>query len=99
MNAALTSGVLIWESFRSSYGPTWNVGNGTSEATPMCPATAVMNQADGPLGFLAPRLHLPGPGPVRRGLPRHNGGQRLLRRPQGLRRRTGVGPGDGARVA
>ena len=58
MNAALTSGVLIWESFNPFYGPIWNVGNGTSEATPMWAATdAVMNQADGPLGFLAPRLY------------------------------------------
>ena len=58
MNAALTSGVLIWESFNPYYGPGWFSANGTSEATPMWAATdAVMNQADGPLGFLAPRLY------------------------------------------
>jgi subtilase family serine protease len=57
MNASETSFVLIYESFLpASTG--FSVVAGTSEATPMWAATdAVLNQADGPLGFLSPRLY------------------------------------------
>lgn len=58
MNAAVQSAVLVYESFDPVYGAGWLPIAGTSEATPLWAATdAVMNQADGPLGFLAPRLY------------------------------------------
>lgn len=57
MNAALVSSILIYESFDPA-GSGWEIIGGTSEATPLWAATdAVMNQADGPLGFLGPRLY------------------------------------------
>ena len=57
MNAAVQSAVLVYQSFDPS-GSGWVVIGGTSEATPLWAGTdAVMNQADGPLGFLAPRLY------------------------------------------
>lgn len=58
MNAAVISGVLIYESFDPTGPAGWTIIAGTSEATPMWAGTdAVMNQADGPLGFLTPRLY------------------------------------------
>jgi subtilase family serine protease len=58
MNAALVSAILIWESFDPTVPPSWVIIGGTSEATPLWAATdAVMNQVDGPLGFLPPRLY------------------------------------------
>ena len=58
MNAAVISAVLIYESFDPTVAPGWTIEAGTSEATPLWAATdAVMNQADGSLGFLAPRLY------------------------------------------
>jgi subtilase family serine protease len=58
MNAAVISAVLIYESFDPTVTPGWMPIAGTSEATPLWAGTdAVMNQADGPLGFLAPRLY------------------------------------------
>ncbi len=58
MNAAVLSAVLIYESFDPVAGAGWVPIAGTSEATPMWAATdAVMNQADGSLGFLSPRLY------------------------------------------
>jgi subtilase family serine protease len=58
MNAAVISAVLIYESFDPTVAPGWTIIAGTSEATPLWAGTdAVMNQADGPLGFLAPRLY------------------------------------------
>jgi subtilase family serine protease len=58
MNAAVISAVLIYESFDPTVPPGWTIEAGTSEATPLWAGTdAVMNQADGPLGFLAPRLY------------------------------------------
>jgi subtilase family serine protease len=57
MNASDTSFVVIYESFLPATAG-FTVVAGTSEATPLWAATdAVMNQADGPLGFLAPRLY------------------------------------------
>jgi len=58
MNAAVISAVLVYESFDPTVAPGWVLIAGTSEATPLWAGTdAVMNQADGPLGFLAPRLY------------------------------------------
>ncbi len=58
MNAAVISAVLIFESFDPTVAPGWVPVAGTSEATPLWAGTdAVMNQADGSLGFLAPRLY------------------------------------------
>ncbi len=58
MNAAVISAVLIYESFDPTVAPGWLPIAGTSEATPLWAGTdAVMNQADGPLGFLMPRLY------------------------------------------
>jgi subtilase family serine protease len=58
-NAALVSAILIWESFDPTVsGPAWVIIGGTSAATPQWAAVdALANQADGPLGFLAPRLY------------------------------------------
>ncbi len=57
MNAAVISAVLIFESFDPA-GAGWVQIAGTSEATPLWAGTdAVMNQADGSLGFLLPRLY------------------------------------------
>ena len=57
MNAAIVSAILLYESFDPA-GSGWVIIGGTSEATPLWAATdAVMNQVDGPLGFLAPRLY------------------------------------------
>jgi subtilase family serine protease len=58
MNAAVISAVLIYESFDPTVSPGWALIAGTSEATPLWAGTdAVMNQADGSLGFLLPRLY------------------------------------------
>ena len=58
MNAAVISSVLTYESFDPTVPPGWTINAGTSEATPLWAATdAVMNQADGSLGFLLPRLY------------------------------------------
>lgn len=58
MNAAVISAVLIYESFDPTVAPGWTQIAGTSEATPLWAGTAaVMNQADGSLGFLMPRLY------------------------------------------
>jgi subtilase family serine protease len=58
MNAAVISAVLIYESFDPTAPPGWVQIAGTSEATPLWAGTdAVMNQADGALGFLTPRLY------------------------------------------
>jgi subtilase family serine protease len=58
MNAAVISAVLIYESFDPTVTPGWTPIAGTSEATPLWAGTdAVMNQADGSLGFLLPRLY------------------------------------------
>jgi subtilase family serine protease len=58
MNAAVISAVLIYESFDPTVAPGWVQIAGTSEATPLWAGTdAVMNQADGALGFLTPRLY------------------------------------------
>ena len=58
MNAAVLSAVLVYESFDPVYGAGWLPIAGTSEATPLWAGTdAVMNQADGSLGFIAPRLY------------------------------------------
>jgi subtilase family serine protease len=58
MNASVISSVLIYESFDPTVTPGWTPIAGTSEATPLWAGTdAVMNQADGPLGFLLPRLY------------------------------------------
>lgn len=57
-NAALISSVLIYESFDPSYLPGWVPIGGTSAATPQWAAIdAIANNADGPLGFLTPRLY------------------------------------------
>jgi subtilase family serine protease len=58
MNSAVISAVLIYESFDPTVAPGWAPIAGTSEATPLWAGTdAVMNQADGALGFLMPRLY------------------------------------------
>jgi subtilase family serine protease len=58
MNAAVISAVLVFGSFDPTVAPAWALIAGTSEATPLWAGTeAVMNQADGPPGFLAPRLY------------------------------------------
>jgi subtilase family serine protease len=58
MNAAVISAVLVYESFDPTVAPGWSLIAGTSEATPLWAGTdAVMNQADGSLGFLMPRLY------------------------------------------
>jgi subtilase family serine protease len=57
-NAAVISAVLIYESFDPVYGAGWAPEAGTSAATPQWAAIdALANQADGPLGFLTPRLY------------------------------------------
>jgi subtilase family serine protease len=58
-NAAVVSSVLIWESFDPTVpAPSWVPIGGTSAATPQWAALdALANQADGPLGFLDPRLY------------------------------------------
>jgi subtilase family serine protease len=57
-NSAVISAVLIYESFDPTVTPGWALIAGTSEATPLWAGTdAVMNQADGALGFLMPRLY------------------------------------------
>ncbi len=56
-NAAIVSAILIYESFDPA-GAGWAIIGGTSAATPQWAAIdAVANQADGALGFLAPRLY------------------------------------------
>jgi subtilase family serine protease len=58
MNAAVISAVLVYESFDPTTAPGWALIAGTSEAAPLWAGTdAVMNQADGSLGFLMPRLY------------------------------------------
>ena len=58
MNAAVISAVLVYESFDPTVTPGWALIAGTSEATPLWAGTyAVMNSADGSLGFLMPRLY------------------------------------------
>ncbi|MGH2888165.1 MAG: S53 family peptidase [Solirubrobacteraceae bacterium] len=55
-NAALVSAILTYESLPSGSG--WLIIGGTSAATPQWAALdALANQADGSLGFLAPRLY------------------------------------------
>lgn len=57
-NAALVSSILIWESFDPTVPPSWVIIGGTSAASPQWAALdAIANQADGSLGFLAPRLY------------------------------------------
>jgi subtilase family serine protease len=57
-NAALLSSILIWESFDPTAPPSWVIIGGTSAAAPQWAAIdAIANQADGQLGFLAPRLY------------------------------------------
>ncbi len=57
-NAAIISAILVYESFDPIYGPGWAIIGGTSAATPQWAAIdALANQADGALGFLAPRLY------------------------------------------
>lgn len=57
-NAALISSILIYESFDPTAPPSWLPIGGTSAATPQWAAVdAIANQADGALGFLAPRLY------------------------------------------
>lgn len=57
-NAAVISSVLVWESFDPVFGPGWCLCAGTSAGTPQWAAVAaIANQADGPLGFLTPRLY------------------------------------------
>ncbi|HEX9036925.1 MAG TPA: S53 family peptidase [Ktedonobacterales bacterium] len=57
-NSSCVSAVLIYESFYPHFAPGWLPICGTSAATPQWAAIdALANQADGPLGFLAPRLY------------------------------------------
>ena len=57
-NAALISSILIYESFDPTAPPGWVPIGGTSAATPQWAAIdAIANSADGPLGFLTPRLY------------------------------------------
>lgn len=57
-NAAVISAVLIYESFDPIGGAGWVPIGGTSAATPQWAAvTALVDQADGPQGFLAPKLY------------------------------------------
>ena len=57
-NAAVISAVNIYESFDPVNGPGWVPIGGTSAATPQwAAALAVINQADGPQGFIAPKLY------------------------------------------
>lgn len=56
-NAALVSAILVYESFDPA-GAGWAIIGGTSAATPQWAAIdALANDADGSLGFLAPRLY------------------------------------------
>jgi subtilase family serine protease len=56
-NAALISSILIFETFDPGYKG-WTPIGGTSAATPQWAAIdAIANNADGPLGFLTPRLY------------------------------------------
>ena len=56
-NAALVSSILVYESFDPA-GAGWVIIGGTSAAAPQWAAIdALANDADGPLGFLAPRLY------------------------------------------
>ena len=57
-NAAVISAVNIYESFDPVYGPGWVPIGGTSAATPQWAAVlAVVSQADGAQGFIAPKLY------------------------------------------
>ena len=57
LNAALVSSILIYDSFDPA-GAGWTIIGGTSAATPQWAAIdALANDADGSLGFLAPRLY------------------------------------------
>jgi subtilase family serine protease len=57
-NAALISSILIYESFDPRAPAGWVLIGGTSAAAPQWAAVdAIANQADGSLGFLAPRLY------------------------------------------
>ena len=57
MNAAVISAVLAYESFDPTVPAGWAIIAGTSEGRRCGLAPTVMNQADGPLGFLTPRLY------------------------------------------
>jgi subtilase family serine protease len=58
LNSAIVSSVLIYESFDPTGPPGWAFIGGVSSATPQWAAIdALANQADGALGFLAPRLY------------------------------------------
>jgi len=57
LNSALVSSVLTYNSFDPA-GAGWAIIGGVSSATPQWAAIdALANQADGNLGFLAPRLY------------------------------------------
>jgi subtilase family serine protease len=57
-NSAVISAVLVYESFDPLFGAGWFLAAGTSAAAPQWAAVdAIANQADGPLGFLPPRLY------------------------------------------
>ena len=56
-NAAIVSAVLTYGSYNPA-GAGWEIIGGTSAAAPQWAAVdAIANQADGPLGFLTPRLY------------------------------------------
>lgn len=57
-NAALSSSVLIYQSFDTRTGAGWALAGGTGAAAAQWAAAAALaGQADGKLGFLAPRLY------------------------------------------
>lgn len=64
-NAALVSSILVYESFDPRSTPSWILIGGTSAATPQWAAIcAIAEEADGPLGFLGPRLYQVAQGPT-----------------------------------
>jgi len=57
-NSAVVGLFIIYESFDPRFNPDWVEVAGTSAAAPQWAAIdAIANQADGPLGFLNPRLY------------------------------------------